>query len=66
MFLAYNFLLIGERKMDFMSYHLLKIRELAEYRQARKKADVLAVVNTFVLLLVCGIAIWLKFKFIGG
>lgn len=52
--------------MDFMSYHLMKMQELKEYRQARKKADVLAVINTFVLLLICGIAIWLKFKFIGG
>lgn len=44
----------------------MKMQELKEYRQARKKADVLAVSNTFVLLLICGIAIWLKFKFIGG
>ena len=52
--------------MDYMSYHFMKMQELKEYRQARKKADVLAVVNTFVLLLICGIAIWLKFKFMGG
>jgi hypothetical protein len=65
-FLAYNLLLIGERKMDFMSYHLMKMQELKEYRQARKKADVLAVINTFVLLLICGLVIWLKFKFMGG
>ena len=51
--------------MDFMNYHLMKMQELTEYRQARKKANVLAVINTFVLLLICGLAIWLKFKFMG-
>ena len=64
MFLAYNFLLIGERKMDFMSYHLLKMQELAEYRQARKKANKIANILTVLILLFCGLVIWLRL--IGG
>ena len=50
--------------MDFMSYHLLKMQELAEYRQARTKANKIANVITVGLLLFCGLVIWLKF--IGG
>lgn len=64
MFLAYNFLLIGERKMDFMSLHLLKMRELQEYRQARKKADFIANILTACILLLCGLVIYLRY--IGG
>ena len=50
--------------MDFMSYHLLKMQELAEYRQARKKANKIANILTVLILLFCGLVIWLKF--IGG
>lgn len=64
MFLAYNFLLIGEKKMNFMSYHLMKMQELKEYRQARKKANKIADILTFVILLFCGLVIWLRL--IGG
>lgn len=64
MFLAYNLLLIGEKKMNFMSYHLMKMQELKEYRQARKKANKIADILTFVILLFCGLVIWLRL--IGG
>lgn len=63
-FLAYNLLLIGERKMDFMSYHLLKMQELKNYRQARKKSNKIANILTICILLFCVLVIGLKF--IGG
>jgi hypothetical protein len=63
-FPAYNFLLIGEKKMDFMSLHLLKMRELRQYRQDRKKADKIANIWTICILLFCGLVIWLRL--IGG
>lgn len=64
MFPAYSFLLIGERKMDFMSYHLLKMKELRAYRRARRKANILGSIITVGLLVLCGLVIWLRF--IGG
>jgi hypothetical protein len=63
-FPAYNFLLIGEKEMNFIEYHLLKMKELREYRQARKKANRIANILTVLILLFCGLVIWLKF--IGG
>lgn len=61
MFPAYNFLLIGERRMDFMSYHLLKMKELREYRRTRRKANILGSIITVSLLVLCGLVIWLRF-----
>lgn len=50
--------------MDFMSYHLMKMQELKEYRQERKKANKIANILTFVILVFCGLVIWLRL--IGG
>jgi hypothetical protein len=58
-FPAYNFLLIGERKMDFMSYHLMKMQELKEYRAARKRANKIADILIVCILLLCGLIIWM-------
>jgi hypothetical protein len=63
-FLASNFLLKGERTMDFMSLHLLKMQELREYRQNRKKANSMANIATILIYLFCGLVIWLRM--IGG
>ena len=49
--------------MDFMSLHTIKMRELAEYRKFKKKADILANVISFLLLAFVGFVWYLRYRF---
>jgi len=49
--------------MDFMSLHSMKMRELEEYRQMRKKADVIGTLIAYGLLGFCCLVWYLRFKF---
>jgi len=51
--------------MNFMSYHLLKMKELRQYREIRKKANLIADISTILLLLFVGLIIYLRVV-IGG
>ena len=53
----------GERTMDFMSLHVIKMKELAEYRKFKKKADILANVISFLLLAFVGFVWYLRYRF---
>ena len=53
----------GERTMDFMSLHIIKMKELAEYRKFKKKADILANVISFLLLAFVGFVWYLRYRF---
>ena len=46
--------------MEFYNYHLMKMRELRQYRKDRKTANFIADVITFLIMVFVGLVIYCK------